>query len=440
MSKLEIAKPAPQSRWQQLKFLGPSFAVTAITIGSGELIATTAAGARVGIVALWFIMFSIIIKVGIQYQFAKHVLVEEKRPHEVFDEIPGEIYGHSWAWWWIVAFWLLAENFQYMGIFFGIGVLLHYVTLQTIPISISLLIVLVITIVPALRGYDFVEDFATIMVGILTVVTITAAILTFFSPFGLTTDQIVYGLSFNLPSGGLITLFGTVGVTGMAANELIGYSLYSQETGYGELAGPSDSDGWQERMEGWLQVMRLDVVVSLLIMLITTVAFFIIGATVVNSLGNYPSGPQLAVFLANAYGQIFGTFGYWLLLIGGFFALYSTAFGQIQLISVAYPDWASQTEWGNNINEDRFSTFLVIALPIIWYIGGFIIGEITAVIIIAGVFIALSYFPVIIAAGWTLRTEQNEFQSTGLLRYGVWISIIGSFLVIAVLVLITRVL
>lgn len=43
----------PETLWEILRFLGPSFAIVAVTVGSGELIATTAAGAQVGIVVLW---------------------------------------------------------------------------------------------------------------------------------------------------------------------------------------------------------------------------------------------------------------------------------------------------------------------------------------------------------------------------------------------------
>jgi manganese transport protein len=99
----------PSSLIGRLKFLGPSFAIVAATIGSGELIATTAAGAQVGIVGLWVLVLSIILKSGVQYILAKYPLITGKTPHAFLDEVPGTIYGHSWVWWWMVIFWVAAE-------------------------------------------------------------------------------------------------------------------------------------------------------------------------------------------------------------------------------------------------------------------------------------------------------------------------------------------
>lgn len=433
-------KQPPKSFWEISKFLGPSFAIVAVTIGSGELIATTAAGARLGIVALWFLVLSLIIKVGVQYEFSKYGLVEGKTPHEIFDEVPGKIFGHSWAYWWVVANWIFTENILYMGIFFGVGTLLHYVLFQAVPISICLLIVLVITIYPALRGYDFVEDFSTIVVSGLVIITVIAAGLTFFTPFSLTTDEILYGLSFQLPSNGIGVLLAAIGLTGITSVEIIGYALYVQRTGYGELAGSRSEEGWVSRMSGWLRVMRIDVLVALLLTIIITVAFYIIGSSVLIEMGNYPSGPKLAVYLANAYEELFGGVGYWILLIGGFFALYSTIFGKTQLIATAWPDWISQTSWGEDISNDRISTVVAIGMPIIWYIGGFIQGEITSLVLIGGALSTLTFIPVIITSGWTLynsRNERDEFRSTGLLRIATTISIVGSLLMVLVVVYLT---
>ena len=429
----------PKSNWGILRYLGPSFAVVAVTIGSGELIATTATGAEIGMVVLWFLLLSLVVKVGIQYQYSKYGLISGKTPHEVFDEIPGEIFGHSWAWWWMVFFWIVVANLLYMGIFFAAATMLHYITLQTVPISICLLIVLAMTIAPALKGYDFVEDFSTVIVSLLTIITVIAAGLSFATPYGLSAGEFAYGLSGNFPSGGIGALFGAVGITGIATNELVAYAAYVQETGYGSHAGPRDSEGWQARMKGWINIMKIDVLVSLLLMVIITLSFFIIGATVVAGQGDYPSGAELAVFLAESYRSLFGAVGYWTLLIGGFFALYSTAFGETQVVGVVYPDWVKDTDWGEDIDPDRISTFAVIAMPTVWYIGGYVQGVITPLIVLGGTLFAISYIPEIVAAAWTLRAEQDEpeeLRTTGWEKAGVWISIIGSGLMVGTLLVV----
>ena len=437
-SESEVHDP-PQTLRGRLGYLGPSLAIAAVTIGSGELIATTVTGAELGIVVLWFLVISLIMKVGIQYQISKYGLITGKNPHEIFDEIPGKIRGHSWAWWWIVIFWIFVANFIYMGVFFGAGTMLYYILGQAVPLWIVLLIVLGLTIYPALQGYDFVENMAIIVVSFLTIVTVVAAILTFGTQYGLSTDEVVYGLSFNLPSEGILPLLGAVGITGIAANELIGYAMYVQETGYGKYAGPRDSEEWTDRIQGWIGVMKADVLLSLFVIVIVTVAFLIVGATLVAGLGNYPDGPELAVFLANAYGNLFGPIGYWLLLIGGFFALYSTAFGETQLVATAWPQWIKQTEWGSDYDTEQISKAAAIVMPIIWYIGGYISNLITPLIVIGGALFTLTYIPEIITAIWTLRQEQHEpaeLRTKGMTKVAVWASCILSFAVIATLLLV----
>ncbi len=63
---MQGTKEPPKTKLEILKFVGPMFVLAAVMIGSGELIATTAAGAEAGIDALWLVFFGFFIKMGIQ--------------------------------------------------------------------------------------------------------------------------------------------------------------------------------------------------------------------------------------------------------------------------------------------------------------------------------------------------------------------------------------
>ena len=52
MGELMGIKEPPKTKKEILKFVGPMFVLAAVMIGSGELIATTAAGAEAGVRAL----------------------------------------------------------------------------------------------------------------------------------------------------------------------------------------------------------------------------------------------------------------------------------------------------------------------------------------------------------------------------------------------------
>src|SRR4030095_15309023 len=54
----KTVKEPPTTFLKRLKFLGPGFILSASIVGSGELIATTALGAKAGFIAFWIIIVS----------------------------------------------------------------------------------------------------------------------------------------------------------------------------------------------------------------------------------------------------------------------------------------------------------------------------------------------------------------------------------------------
>lgn len=431
----------PPRTWRGvMKYLGPSFATLAIVIGSGELIGTTAVGADVGIVVLWFLLVSLFVKVGIQYIIAKYAMLADKTPHRIFDEVPGEIFGHSWSYWFIVIKWFFSDNIQYMGVFFGAATLLHYLVGQTIPIFYATLIVLVGVTIPALREYDFVEDFSTVLVFVLVITTLIAAGLSFYSPFAFSAGEIAYGLSFNIPDQGFYIIFGVIGITGVGTGEIIGYALFVNRAGYGKLAGPRDSDGWKDRMQGWLRVLGADVGLTVVLEAIVTTSFFIIGASILANLGAYPDGAELIPYLASGYEQLFGAFGYWILIIGGFFALYSTIFGKLNLLTEVWPDILNQTERWNDLDMRRVGLFVGIVSPIVWLLGGYITGSITGLLFLGGFINTMALFPEIVTAMWILYNDSErdpEFQFSLPAKFLGWASLIATFVILAAVLVLT---
>jgi hypothetical protein len=62
----------PPTGWgASMRYLGPGLILSASIVGSGELIATTTAGAQAGFVLLWLVLFSCAVKVAVQIEFAR---------------------------------------------------------------------------------------------------------------------------------------------------------------------------------------------------------------------------------------------------------------------------------------------------------------------------------------------------------------------------------
>ncbi|MBT8421780.1 MAG: Nramp family divalent metal transporter, partial [Gammaproteobacteria bacterium] len=66
----------PRSFAGTLRYLGPGMVVAAGLVGSGELIATTKAGAQAGIALLWVIVIGCVIKVFVQIELGRYTVSE----------------------------------------------------------------------------------------------------------------------------------------------------------------------------------------------------------------------------------------------------------------------------------------------------------------------------------------------------------------------------
>ena len=64
----------PKTFIQRLKYLGPGFILSAAIVGSGELIATTALGAKAGFITFWVVLVSCLVKVTLQLEFGKNAI------------------------------------------------------------------------------------------------------------------------------------------------------------------------------------------------------------------------------------------------------------------------------------------------------------------------------------------------------------------------------
>jgi Mn2+/Fe2+ NRAMP family transporter len=94
LSQDKIKHP-PSTFRERLKFLGPSFILSASIVGSGELIATTTLGAEAGFITFWVIIVSCLVKVAVQLEFGKHTILTGETAMQAFNKLPGPVYGKA---------------------------------------------------------------------------------------------------------------------------------------------------------------------------------------------------------------------------------------------------------------------------------------------------------------------------------------------------------
>ena len=197
-------------------------------------------------------------------------------------------------------------------------------------------IVAIVTAVILVNGrFGLIQSFSTAMVACFTAITIANLFLLSQNPsWSVSLQDIVDGMRFRLPppdgdssSSALSTALKTFGIIGVGASELVAYPYWCIEKGYARFTGPrDDSESWRQRAQGWMRVMRVDAWGSMIIYTFATMAFYLLGASVLGRTGLTPEGHDLVRYLAVMYEPVFGKTTEILFLFGCFAVLYSTFF------------------------------------------------------------------------------------------------------------------
>lgn len=383
----------------RLKYLGPGFILSASVVGSGELIATTTLGAKAGFVTFWVIIVSCLVKVAIQLEFGKHAIQSGESVMVAFNKLPGwRINNTHWTVWsWVVL--MSFKLLQVGGIVGGVALVLHIAFPQ---ISIPILAFLVATAVALLtfKGYyRFIEGFSIVMMGVFTIFTLFCLLAVQYTTYALTWADVFTGLSFELPAAAVGVAIGAFGITGVGGDEIMYYNYWCIEKGYAARTGPkSDDEAWLKRAKGWIQVMYWDALLSMAVYTIVTAAFYLLGASVLNQMGQVPEGNETVEILSNMYTESFGPWAKNLFLIGSFVVLFSTLFAALASWIRVFADAFGQIGWIDFSNRKQRArtlailawffpfawaiTYLVVKLPVFMVLTGGIIGSIILLIVV----------------------------------------------------------
>ena len=402
-------KEPPGTFKESLKYLGPGFILSASIVGSGELFATTIAGADAGFVLMWFIIFSCLVKVAVQLEFGKHAISSGEATMTSLNTLPGPRFkGANWSIW----AWLLLMVFKMMqvgGIVGGVvwaieefapawkdTPVIHIPLTFMVAGSVSLLI---------FRGYyTLIEKASLIMIGGFTLFTVISLCSLQFTDNAITFSQIGSGLIPSVPDDMkiLFVAMGAFGITGVGGDEIMAYNYWLIEKGYAAYTGPrNDSPEWEHRAKGWIKVMYWDAICSMVAYTAMTVMFYLLGAAVLHGT-DFDRGDLIAE-LGQMYTTTLGPEYNTLWILGAIVVLYSTlmgalaawtrmfsdAFGQIGLINfsnhaqrktaIAWLAWVIPALWG--------LLFLILDNPALMvFLGGLVTVVILLIVALAAVF------------------------------------------------------
>jgi len=383
-----LVREPPRTLGATLLRLGPGMIIAGSIVGSGELIATTKAGAEAGFWLLWLIIIGCVIKVSTQVELGRYTLTWTETPLKALDSVPGPRLRVNWVlWYWVIMTLLIIS--QQGGIVGGVGQTLaisrpltshgrQYNRLhdelaaakvglkvaqaqdagegkiEPLELKIAALtaetaelkepadtylwatILAVATSVLLLVGrYGLIQFVATVFVAAFTVVTIATLVMLQTKPeWAVTGGDLADGLSFRLPPATkdagmnpIGTALAAFGIIGVGASELIMYPYWCLEKGYAKFTGPRErTEQWVRRARGWLKVLQFDAWFSMVVYTFATVAFYLLGAAVLGRTGLNPSGRHMVRTLAAMYVPVFGPWADGVFLSGAFAVLYSTFF------------------------------------------------------------------------------------------------------------------
>jgi len=386
----------PQGFWSSLRYIGPGFILSAALVGSGELIVTTALGAKAGYVLLWFIIFSCGIKVVMQLEYGRHCICYGRPTFQAwnFGQPEGKLHWSNY----VATFFWATQLLGFGGLVGGTAQVLSYAfSIPTIA-GVGLLVV-VIPLLLSHGRYGPVEWIAAAFNFVFALAILYCVLALQRTSYAFTMSDLAGGFSFHLSSETFVLALGLFGITGMGAAEIFVYPYWCLEKGYAAWTGPrDDSPEWTRRTRGWIRVMKIDAFISLVIYTTTTCSFYILGAAVLKPQSEIADGNELIIQLSDIFTKVLGEWSKDIFMVCAFFVLFSTLFGATAGATRIWTDLFGVLRWidpNNDSHRRKSIAILAWANPVIWGISYLFIEMPLFLIVLWG--IANSLFLTVVA-------------------------------------------
>lgn len=406
-----------------LKFLGPGMITSAAVVGSGELLTATALGAKVGFMLFWLILVSTFVKVWVQIELARWSISTGKPAITGYNDVPPKILGRGWMAW-LVLFMFLQFLIGQAGVISASALAFSMLlpiggdpfSVVSIGSWIAILVVVAIAVHLANR-YELVENVSTTLVMLVTLFAVVVVFMVQFTEFAWSAGDIADGLRFQVAAGAMGVALSMFGMTGVGAGEITAYTYWVVEKGYAAWSGPNDgSQAWVDRARGWIRVMKLDAWVSWVIYTISTAAFYMLGAAVLNPQGLEPQGTKVMEVISSIFSTTVGQWGGVLFLFGAGVALFKTILANVPSLGRQVANTLSvfgAFDWSVMAVRDRWMRIIMIILPITWGTLGVLAASPLLLVIIAGILNALFLMGVAVATLYLSNVETDPRVKDG---------------------------
>ncbi len=426
----------PASLRERIRFMGPGFILSASIVGSGELIATTRLGAEAGWITLWVIIVSCLVKVAVQLEFGKQAIYSGETTMQALNRLPGPRFGKArWTiWMWLV---LMAVKLLQLGGIVGGTALVLFIVVPQVPLPVWCLFTAISVSLIIYRGhYAPVERISLILIALFTLLTLMSVVALQFTPLHISASEVMTGLTFRLPAEVAFVAIGAFGITGVGGDEIMAYNYWLIEKGYAAHTGPRErSDAWHARARGWIRVMTLDALASMVVYTVMTASFYALGAAILHTQGLLPEGMEIVETLSRLYTGSLGPWAGVVFLAGAFAVLFSTLFGALAIWTRLFSDAFAQIGWldFSDMRQRRLSiAILAWAFPLVWA-ALFLLVKLPALMVVIGGVAGTVILLIVVYAAVHFRYRQlpEDLAQGRVYDLILWVSI-ASILLVAI--------
>ncbi|WP_199736726.1 Nramp family divalent metal transporter [Fibrisoma montanum] len=421
-------RPAPTTFIGRLRHLGPGFILSAAIVGSGELIATTALGAKAGFITFWVILVSCLVKVALQIEFGKNAIYTGLPTMQSLNQLPGwRIRTTHWTIW----VWLSLQGLKLLqvgGIVGGVALVLN-MALPVLSVTWWAILSALVTALLIYRGnYGWIEKGTLLMIIGFTALILLSLLLLQWTPYAISGEDIGTGLTFSLPPATVGVALAAFGITGVGGDEIMYYNYWCIEKGYATYTGPrvtspaSEASAWAERARGWIRVMTVDALFSMVVYTTVTAAFYLLGASLLHEQGRIPEGYAMVETLSRLMTTTLGPGAKVVFLIGAFFVLYSTLFTATASWARIFGDAFGQLGWvrfDDPAIRKRTLSILSCVFPAIWCLL-FLGIKLPVLMILLGGLATSVLLLVVVWAAFVFRYRQLPAELTPSRWYDAW--------------------
>ena len=260
----------------------------------------------------------------------------------------------------------------------------------------------VVALLVSCEGYLFIERFSLLLIAVFTLLTLACVGFVQLTPYAMTSSDLLGGLQLKLPSDTVVLALAAFGLTGVGGDEIMHYTYWLIEKGYAASTGPQcDDKAWRARAQGWIHVMYLDAVLSMVVYSLVTAAFYLLGAAVLHSRGTIPEGFSMVETLSSMYTETLGPWARGVFLTGAFVVLFSTLFSALAAWTRVFSDAFGRIgliDFTNLAARQRSIIVIAWLFPLAWCALFFLYREPVSMVIIGGIITSVILLLVAVAA------------------------------------------